>query len=117
MLVSSFLIYHVEIVEYEDLKKGGENKTFPDIMWWCLKVIATVGDNTHGPRTSFGQMIGGSCALIGVLIFSLPIPIVINSFSTYYDNVLWNNQIRARKDKLAKKEWIRCEEEICSNKV
>lgn len=110
MLSSSFLIYHVELVEYEDVHKTGGNKTFPDIMWWCLKVITTVGDNTYGPRTSIGKMIGGTCAFIGVLIFSLPIPIVINSFSTYYDNVLWNNQIQARQNKLVKKEWIQLEE-------
>ena len=106
MLLSSILIYHVEFVEHEHMGKERGNKTFLDIIWWCLKVITTVGDNTYGPRTSFGQMIGGGCALIGVLIFSLPIPIVINSFSTYYDNVLWNNQIRARKNKLVKQEWI-----------
>ena len=106
MLLSSFLIYHAEYVEYEHIVKERGNKTFLDIIWWCLKVITTVGDNTYGPRTTFGQMIGGTCAFIGVLIFSLPIPIVINSFSTYYDNVLWNNQIWARKNKLIKQEWV-----------
>ena len=72
MLLSSFLIYHAEFVEYEHVVKERGNKTFLDIIWWCLKVITTVGDSTYGPTTTFGQMIGGTCAFIGVLIFSLP---------------------------------------------
>ena len=117
MLVSSFLIYHVEMIGYEDVNQDRPNKTYLDIMWWCLKVISTVGDNTQGPRTSLGQLIGGSCALLGVLIFSLPIPIVINSFSTYYDNLLWTNQIQARKNKLKKKVMIQSEAGFSSNHV
>ena len=117
MLLSSFLLYHVEIIGYEDGNQDRSNKTFLDIMWWCLKVISTVGDNTQGPRTSLGQLIGGICALLGVLIFSLPIPIVINSFSTYYENILWTNQIQARKKKLEKKVWVQSETHFSSNHV
>ena len=31
-------------------------------------------------------MVGGMCALLGVFILTLPLPIVVNSFSTIYKN-------------------------------
>ena len=34
----------------------------------------------------FVQMVGGLCALLGVFILTLPLPIVVNSFSTIYKN-------------------------------
>ena len=38
------------------------------------------------PKTLLGKLIGGFCALSGVFILTLPIPIVVNSFATYYKN-------------------------------
>ena len=42
-------------------------------------------------------MIGGCCALSGVFILTLPIPIVVNSFASFYRNRLWRNEVAQRK--------------------
>ena len=38
---------------------------------------------TH-PRTYLGKLIGGFTAISGIFILTLPIPIVVNSFASYY---------------------------------
>ena len=40
-----------------------------------------------------GKLIGGFCALSGVFILTLPIPIVVNSFAQFYKNRLWRNEV------------------------
>ena len=37
-------------------------------------------------QTIFGRILGGFCAVIGVFTLTLPIPIVVNSFASYYKN-------------------------------
>ena len=44
-----------------------------------------------------GKIIGGFCALSGVFILTLPIPIVVNSFAPFYKNRLWRNEVPAFK--------------------
>ena len=46
------------------------------------------------PSTFPGKLIGGLCALCGIFILTLPIPIVVNSFASYYKNRLWRNEVR-----------------------
>ena len=41
-----------------------------------------------------GKLIGGFCALSGVFILTLPIPIVVNSFAQFYKNRLWRNEVQ-----------------------
>ena len=43
--------------------------------------ITTVGYDLN-PRTLLGKLIGGFCALSGVFILTLPIPIVVNRQAT-----------------------------------
>ena len=42
-----------------------------------------------------GKLIGGFCALSGVFILTLPIPIVVNSFASFYKNRLWRTEVVA----------------------
>ena len=42
-------------------------------------------------------MTGGFCALLGIFILTLPIPIVVNSFASYYKNRLWRNEVAIKK--------------------
>ena len=58
-------------------------------------------------QTFFGRLIGGFCALTGLFILTLPIPIVVNSFASYYkvsgqiaspsDNLLLNPTFATRE--------------------
>ena len=71
-----------------------------DAVWWGLMTITTVGYDLY-PRTLLGKFIGGCCALSGVFILTLPIPIVVNSFATFYNNRLWRNEVEQKKKEKA----------------
>jgi len=52
---------------------------------YAMMTLTTVGYELH-PATFAGKLTGGLCALLGVFILTLPIPIVVNSFASYYKN-------------------------------
>ena len=78
--------------------------------------ITTVGYDLN-PRTYLGKLIGGFTAISGIFILTLPIPIVVNSFASYYkvgqiaspcgdsvlfgilyqQNRLWRNEVAQKK--------------------
>ena len=50
------------------------------------------------------QVVGGLCALVGVFILTLPIPIVVNSFAAYYKNRLWRNEVAHKRAERMKRQ-------------
>ena len=70
--------------------------TFYDCLWWGLMTLTTVGYHLQ-PQTFLGKLACGLCALCGVFIITLPIPIVVSSFAVCYRNKLWRNEIATRK--------------------
>ena len=86
--------------------------TFVESFWWGLMTLTTVGYDLN-PKTllglleghyrailymfATGKLVGGFCALSGVFILTLPIPIVVNSFAMYYKNRLWRTEVNAKK--------------------
>ncbi|XP_023343630.1 potassium voltage-gated channel subfamily B member 1 isoform X2 [Eurytemora carolleeae] len=90
VLTFSSLIYFAE--------KDSENKwSFLDSFWWGLMTLTTVGYGSKAPKTAVGQSIGGLCALMGIFILALPVPIVVNSFATNYKNRIWRNEVMQKK--------------------
>lgn len=90
VLTFSSLIYFAE-------KDAVAKWSFMDSFWWGLMVLTTVGYGARAPHTWAGQIIGGFCALIGVFILALPVPIVVNSFASNYKNRVWRNEVLMRK--------------------
>ena len=81
--------------------------TFIEAFWWGLMTITTVGYDLH-PKTFLGKLIGGFCALTGIFILTLPIPIVVNSFASFYSNRLWRSEVQQKK----KEQEIKRKEEL-----
>ena len=71
--------------------------SFGECLWFCLMTLTTVGDDRKYPTTNFGQLIGGCCAVLGTIIISLPIPIVVNSFTRLYNNQIWRGEVSQRR--------------------
>ena len=63
-----------------------------------LKPSFSVGYGTQTPQSITGKAIGGFCAIVGVFILTLPVPIVVNSFASYYKNRLWRNEVWYQKN-------------------
>ena len=47
--------------------------------------------------TWFGKLCGATCAICGVLIISLPIPIIVNTFNKLYEKAKIKDQISKKK--------------------
>ena len=58
--------------------------------------LNTVGYHLQ-PDTTLGKLACGMCALCGIFIITLPIPIVVSSFAVCYRSKLWRNEIATRK--------------------
>lgn len=61
--------------------------TFSDVfqgLWWSLITITTVGYGDFVPKTTFGFIVGSVCAVSGLILISLPIPVIAKNFNSYY---------------------------------
>ena len=77
-LVFSTMIYFAEFEERDNFDN------IPIGFWWSVVTMTTVGYGDKTPRTPLGYVVGSMCALTGMLITGLPIPVIANSFNLYY---------------------------------
>ncbi|XP_046848595.1 potassium voltage-gated channel protein Shaw-like isoform X2 [Xenia sp. Carnegie-2017] len=84
-----FFIFSTLVVTYGSLAYYAEknhNKHFSSIpasFWWSLITMTTVGYGDITPTTLYGKLVGGACALSGVLMMALPVSVVASNFSLY----------------------------------
>ena len=83
VLIFACLIYYAEMVE-EDPKNDFKN--IPLGFWWAVVTMTTLGYGDMIPRTGLGYLVGGLCALSGVLVIALPVPVIVNNFALYYSH-------------------------------
>ena len=54
-------------------------------MWWAVQTLTSLGYGDFTPTTVLGKLVGSMCAVSGVLVMALPIPIVVDNFANYYN--------------------------------
>ena len=68
--------------------ENGEDDTgfysIPQGMWWAVQTLTSLGYGDFTPVTILGKLVGSMCAVSGVLVMALPIPIVVDNFGNYY---------------------------------
>ena len=78
LVVLSIMIYYAEKDDRE------ENFSFLDCLEWTTNAITTVGTQDGHPVTWLGKCLSGVCVLCGVILFLVPVPLIVNSFSKAY---------------------------------
>ena len=79
MLVFGSLEYFIEV----DQADTGFS-SIPQGMWWAVQTLTSLGYGDFTPQTLLGKIVGSLCAVCGVLVMALPIPIVVDNFADYY---------------------------------
>jgi len=80
VVMFSSIVYYIEIM----IDNNSVFNSVPQSFWWCLITMTTVGYGDLTPQTWPGKIIGGACAVCGVLIVALPISVIGSNFSLYY---------------------------------
>jgi hypothetical protein len=60
--------------------------SIPRGFWWAVVTMTTLGYGDMYPRTALGYIVGAMCAVCGLLMLSLPVPVIVNNFTLYYSH-------------------------------
>ena len=96
IVIVAILLFTSLIFAVEQEGEQAQHWSAYDSFWWGLMTLTTVGYNMT-PSTFLGKFIGGLCAVTGIFIMTLPIPIVVTSFAACYKNRMWRNEITLKK--------------------
>ena len=96
MVAVTVLMFSSLVFAFERDGPNWQSWSFYDCIWWGLMTLTTVGYHLQ-PDTFLGKLACGLCALCGIFIITLPIPIVVSSFAVCYRSKLWRNEIATRK--------------------
>lgn len=80
ILFSSF-IYFVESMG----ENASQFRSIPDTFWYTIITMVTVGYGDVTPKTILGKILGGYCAVCGVVVlYCFPTPIIVLHFNKLY---------------------------------
>ncbi|KAI0209836.1 hypothetical protein LSAT2_005430 [Lamellibrachia satsuma] len=97
MVIFATLMFFVESIG----DVGGQNQftNIPIGFWWSIVTMTTVGYGDITPRTLGGYFIGVLCAVWGVLLVALTIPVISGNFVLFYTHARTREQL-VQQDRL-----------------
>jgi hypothetical protein len=87
-MFTGVLIYGTTIYFMEQVEEPPNNKfkNIPIGFWWALVTMTTLGYGDIYPMTGLGYVVGVFCAITGVLVIALPVPVIVGNFAMYYNH-------------------------------
>lgn len=79
----SFFSTFMHYTEKEDALS--KLSSIPVCWWWAIISMTTVGYGDVYPQTAAGRIVATLCILCGILVVSLPITNIMNTFSKYFE--------------------------------
>ena len=76
-----------------------EFSSIPEGWWWAINTLTTVGYGDIAPKTLYGRMIGAVCAVFGVVMMAVAIPVFVKTFILLYGYaILYKKSISKPED-------------------
>ena len=92
IVIFASLVYYAERIQ---VNPANDFESIPLGLWWALVTMTTVGYGDMVPKTYLGMFVGAMCAMAGVLVVALPVPVIVSNFAMYYSHT----QARAKLPK------------------
>merc|ERR1719245_1080809 len=92
IVIFASLVYYAERIQ---VNPTNDFESIPLGLWWALVTMTTVGYGDMVPKTYLGMFVGAMCAMAGVLVVALPVPVIVSNFAMYYSHT----QARAKLPK------------------
>ena len=90
VLIFSFAVFVAELDE-----DGNFDSVFIGF-WWSIITMTTVGYGDKVPRSLPGYLVGGMCAVTGLIIIGLPVPVIASNFGIYYGHLRQRQRMKKR---------------------
>ncbi|VBB32101.1 unnamed protein product, partial [Acanthocheilonema viteae] len=94
-MVIALVLFSSGVYFAEQNEPNTKFTSIPASFWFVLVTMTTVGYGDLTPTGVYGKMVGGLCALIGVLTLALPVPIIVANFKHFYRQETRLAQMRA----------------------
>ncbi|KAI6197561.1 hypothetical protein M3Y94_01239000 [Aphelenchoides besseyi] len=83
-LVIGLVLFSSGMYFAENNEPDSNFDSIPGTFWFTLATITTVGFGDMSPTSTYGKLIGGICAIVGVITMTFPISIIITNFRDCY---------------------------------
>nr|CDP90793.1 BMA-SHK-1, isoform g [Brugia malayi] len=94
-MVIALVLFSSGVYFAEQNEPNTKFTSIPASFWFVLVTMTTVGYGDLTPTGVYGKLVGGLCALIGVLTLALPVPIIVANFKHFYRQETRLAQMRA----------------------
>ncbi|KAI3388066.1 hypothetical protein SNEBB_002528 [Seison nebaliae] len=104
------IVIFASLMYYAERTQVNEKNNFTSIpvgLWWAIVTMTTVGYGDMVPRTYLGMLVGGVCAVIGVLCIALPVPVIVSNFAMYYSHTQARSKLPKKRRRVLPVEAVR----------
>ena len=81
MFLSSGVLVFSTLVFWCERENMG---SIPEAFWWAIVTMTTVGYGDMVPKSFPGKVVGSLCAVSGVVLIAITIPVLVNNFLLFY---------------------------------